>query len=458
MSSEEVSVGCGDHLVPLKYVASATQLLCVNAETVLTVLGVENIDVDNMLACMWVIMYVDQIRVQVRRLEDQRDKNVAYLDLQMPLVILGQNAQAKEEVDKVYGLLGLMPKAIRTKMISYVDYELPSEMVFTALSRAIIESTGTLDAIYAKSYQQTISPSWTIDWRLPFGRAALFGDYQFYCYNNYEGAYSDLRSMVDKYRKVRADAGRAPTIEFADQSLLKCSGFLIGTLDGIASRVAVEPPPRVEHLQPLFLGNPYGDEAATRNALLHTFFVNPLWSELEEAALFHIPWLAGDSYSLGPDGSFPVDDFPTLLRQMWDCGWESSIGGNFITFEAQRRWLGHFRIGGKPLHEYFDRGIVQCAFPKQRVDLDIAMMIGAHVGRRLVTLDTGHFGLAPETVTRGDGVYVIVGCAAPVVLRPVPNSSHFEVVGECYVEGFAKGEGMAGLDAGEYKLEDITLC
>lgn len=44
----------------------------------------------------------------------------------------------------------------------------------------------------------------------------------------------------------------------------------------------------------------------------------------------------------------------------------------------------------------------------------------------------------------------------PVVLRPV--GKRYEVVGECYVDGFMKGEAMESLDAGKYQLESITLC
>lgn len=64
--------------------------------------------------------------------------------------------------------------------------------------------------------------------------------------------------------------------------------------------------------------------------------------------------------------------------------------------------------------------------------------------------------MAPATIELTDKIYIIVGCSMPVVLRPV-GKLHV-VVGECYVDGFMKGEAMVSLDGGKYQLESITLC
>lgn len=75
----------------------------------------------------------------------------------------------------------------------------------------------------------------------------------------------------------------------------------------------------------------------------------------------------------------------------------------------------------------------------------------------MITTNTGHVGMAPATIELTDKICIVIGCSMPVVLRPVENE-RYEVVGECYVDGFMKGEAMEALDSGKYKLESITLC
>lgn len=65
--------------------------------------------------------------------------------------------------------------------------------------------------------------------------------------------------------------------------------------------------------------------------------------------------------------------------------------------------------------------------------------------------------MAPATIELTDKIYILVGCSMPVLLRPAENE-RYEVVGECYVDGFMKGEAMESLDAGNYQLESIVLC
>ncbi len=63
--------------------------------------------------------------------------------------------------------------------------------------------------------------------------------------------------------------------------------------------------------------------------------------------------------------------------------------------------------------------------------------------RNLFTTSEGHFGLAPLATKSGDHVCVLLGCQAPIVLRPTNNRS-FLVVGQCYIHGFGNGEALLG--------------
>ncbi|CAO1599668.1 hypothetical protein XANCAGTX0491_003383 [Xanthoria calcicola] len=63
--------------------------------------------------------------------------------------------------------------------------------------------------------------------------------------------------------------------------------------------------------------------------------------------------------------------------------------------------------------------------------------------RKLFTTSDGYMGLAPMAATPGDQVSVLLGCPAPLVLRPTDDDC-FKVVGYCYIHGYGDGEAFFG--------------
>jgi hypothetical protein len=64
-------------------------------------------------------------------------------------------------------------------------------------------------------------------------------------------------------------------------------------------------------------------------------------------------------------------------------------------------------------------------------------------------------GLAPNTTKNGDKVCILLGCRAPVVLRP---EGHYHIIlGDAYVHGCMHGEAMRGVEAGAEPLEDFFI-
>ncbi|KAH9986835.1 heterokaryon incompatibility protein-domain-containing protein [Xylariaceae sp. FL0662B] len=55
----------------------------------------------------------------------------------------------------------------------------------------------------------------------------------------------------------------------------------------------------------------------------------------------------------------------------------------------------------------------------------------------------GYIGIGPSQATVGDEVCVILGCDAPMLLRPCGDGK-FLVVGECFVQGLCQGEAILG--------------
>ncbi|GME52847.1 hypothetical protein BP6252_11115 [Neofusicoccum parvum] len=81
------------------------------------------------------------------------------------------------------------------------------------------------------------------------------------------------------------------------------------------------------------------------------------------------------------------------------------------------------------------------------------VMLEACNGRRLVVTDHGNIGLAPDDTKIGDVVFVLEGANVPFVLR-TDMSQRLRLVGECYVQGFMKGEAWQH----HSDAEELVIC
>ena len=59
-------------------------------------------------------------------------------------------------------------------------------------------------------------------------------------------------------------------------------------------------------------------------------------------------------------------------------------------------------------------------------------------------------GLCPEKARPEDIICVIFGLPVPFVLRPLPNG-RYQLVGECYLDGFTDGQAMPSVVEGRSK-------
>ena len=63
------------------------------------------------------------------------------------------------------------------------------------------------------------------------------------------------------------------------------------------------------------------------------------------------------------------------------------------------------------------------------------------MNRRLFITESGHLGLGPSSMMSGDTVAILFGGNVPYILRPLENGQwHF--VGECYLDGYMRGEAL----------------
>jgi Heterokaryon incompatibility protein (HET) len=77
-------------------------------------------------------------------------------------------------------------------------------------------------------------------------------------------------------------------------------------------------------------------------------------------------------------------------------------------------------------------------------------------GKNFIKCQEGYIGIAPPATLTGDRVCVLLGCSAPMVLRPTEDGSYI-VVGECFVHGLVKGEALLGPLQNDIRMAGIIL-
>jgi hypothetical protein len=452
---------------------------------------------------MALLRWIGRLRQQMHH--QKEPVNITYPELRSPLLSLAQSANATHQYDKIFGMLALLPKDISAAMKPLLA-ELPTvverismhqnnldqakieaaflKKVFIHFVISIIRATNDLDVIFARNTFQSFRskldlPSWVTDWTLKPDRSSHIPSHEWY-FASEEGIYNRLieeqqdnpllspQKWLSSLDGRRADAGKSGEFRFSgDSRLLTCQGFLIGVVDGIAPEWVHgvgsennEAKWLEESVQPQCDQSPYGDESQTLRALLRTLFFDPLDDSKQKSLIFNIPWLGGEAEKVkcaaSGEGS-PSEDLEKITTQLVNQGWDPRTGvRSFPRFESLRHRIGSFRMGGKPFKEYFPSQSV--ASPMKLLDNDLLILLSNFENRRLVTTATGHFGFAPSSVRPGDSVSVILGCSIPVILRPADPNGCYEVVGECYVEGFMKGEYITDVENRKRKAQDIVLC
>lgn len=476
---QDQMVLCGDSCSSLIDIRQILRLFVLNLEQIVAIIGydeyIENTDgFQCTLALLWWIGRVRELVTQ-----PQGSEPVKYSDLRSPIFGLALYASATDPRDKIYGMMGMLPAVLASKIDKKGrNYELTTREVFLGFSKAVIETTGDLDIIYTSHLLQSTKsdlalPTWATDWTLKNCRTASI-DNSMEWYFGLEDGEDKLRDIIpstmgDSGQLSRADGGRNGNIHFSDDGeLLFCEGFCIAMIDGHASELiaAQSDTPAMSsspHLvvQPEAHGMcPYGNSDGLEEALVRTLLLDPLGVASSKCPIFQIPWVGAEADSDARTGECTFgDESIAYFAKLRENGWNTAkFGGSFISFEFLRRRLGLFQIAGRPFKDYFPQTISQA--PQQDIDCtSIKDIVSNSICRRLVTTKSGHVGMAPATVVHGDAVYVLLGCAFPVILRPVKNNAgQYQVAGECYVDGFMKGEALKGLDNGEYQLQQIVLC
>lgn len=473
VGDDEIAIHCGNDYVFLHQVRQVLRLLILNAASfgmIITSDVYERylVPFQTVTGLLWWVGYLRQLT-----LRSESRHFLTYKELRSPILTLAQYATATDPRDKIFGIVGILPTSITSRIDT--NPLLSVRDVYVNFAKAVMDVTVSLDLIFARNLEQdalsTLGlPSWVTDWTLAPDRTGIFvaTEWNFVCdvtgYEACDEAYGIVkRATTTNFKGVRADGCRSPQIRFMrNDELLLCEGFCIGEIDGIATGVSASigtAGTSKPLIQPQNACSPYGDTPAVVEALLRTWMFDPSGEGSKNSALFQFPWFGGEEESFNEEGNWEANmrDLEAI-GTLRGKGWEPSVpGGSFFLFEQFRRALGHFRVGDRPIKDYFPQELVPCP-PGVNLSHDFEVVAANSMCRSLVTMNTGHVGFAPTNVQRKDKVFVLIGCSIPVILRRDETGDYYKVVAECYMDGFMTGEAFEALDTGKYQLQTITLC
>ena len=475
VGDDDIAIHCGNDWVFLHQVRQVLRLLVLNAVSFGMIITAAVLDEylsrwQTVIGLLWWIGYLRQLTIR-----SENRHFLSYKDLRCPILTLAQYATATDPKDKVYGIVGILPTSITERIDT--NPLLSVRDVYINFAKTIMEVTVSLDPIFSHNVDQdavsTLGlPSWVTDWTLTPDRTGLFvaAEWDFVCDStDYEAAEGTYRSGTSRaasiinFQDVRADGCRTPNIRYmSNDELLLCEGICIGEIDGLAAHVLdTSGTSGTSNLsiQPQSGRCPYPSCQAVVDALLRTWLFDPSGEGSKTSGLFHLPWIGGEDEELDEDNNWEATDQDLeTIGTLRTLGWESNVpAGSFFSFEQFRRSVASFRVGGRPIKDYFPQELLPCP-SDVNLNHDFEVISANSMGRRLVTMDTGHVGFTPVNVRHKDKVYVLIGCSIPVILRPDETGDHYTVVSECYMDGFMTGEAFVPVDADEVQLQTFTIC
>ncbi|KAJ4388180.1 hypothetical protein N0V93_008787 [Gnomoniopsis smithogilvyi] len=334
----------------------------------------------------------------------------------MPLLDLGRRALATDNRDKVYGILGLMPTAIRE--VVKVDYQLPVAEVYASFARAIFETVRNLAILEQCSGPAIGMPSWAQDWTEK-DHYRLFGGN---C--NY---HAGIESMDVSF-----------TAHFSeDGNVLRCRVAYIDTIEGLGVRFVYPFGTKSNEswedsiVQPRTCSNAYQTENGLHDALWRTLVGNRTpngkKAPLSYSSLLKCPILLGEEVS------------EELRSWRGRKAFDQVVGQNAALLIAGRSLASFFPTENDP---------ILALDPAESHDA-MERMFRLHRSRRLAVTSRGYLGLVPAASRQDDCIGILERCPVAMTLRRV-SSHEFEVIGPAYLHGF--------MESGDRFKEDVGDC
>jgi hypothetical protein len=319
-------------------------------------------------------------------------------------VHVSQSVQASQGCDMIYGLLGLVND--KKSLGIQIDYDLPTDVVYTRTARALIQS-GKIDLlVLAQHKKHDISlPSWVPDWRSEIRRSFAW------------------ISDEEKKPLFSASAGMAlELVDDADERALALMGFQVDRLEDIggpwSGSGVVEPVSR------RFPHEAYINFFAQvrQLCLLAKAKGNDVYpsTERRDEAEWRVP--VGDIEQ--DENNEPIRATTSLKKAYERCVAE---------VELQMQWKAM-----ASLEEYKARAAEIDRMGDQESSWYRIRMQELKSKRPFLS-QMGYVGLGPAYTRPGDVIVVLTGASLPFIVRPVERGK-FRLLGECYCDGIMDGE------------------
>ena len=428
LSHNNVSICCGDQklLWPSFYDAITTifsdiEWIIENASQKYDALGIVDHNIGQLYNSMNRITHLSRLAFQ--NLEDTRNgrtrERVIFRspDLSHLLWIAIQSEQKLQE-DKVYGILGLVDQGI-ADLVS-PNYDLAITEVFTNFAKAVITSTGKLNLLVMSRVGGKVRlglPTWVPDWTIT------------------PVVTSEMTTEV----AFDACRGKKMQVSFSENRLV-CQGFIIDEVDGLGySGPKQEDGTNPYPVSTRYSENPYETKGLQRDAFWRTLVTGR-----------------------NGRGRLAPESYASLLDVPWNNFDSMRANKTYIhVFHEFRKMNNSFRFGGQDFESYFpqhaDNSIYEAQTENWFQDGDpIARVVDVLWGRRLMTTNEGHLGLASRATQQGDLVCILFGCDVPAILR-LDESGTYSWIGEAYMHGIMEGQAMDWLDAERYVEKEFVI-
>ncbi|KAI1658683.1 HET-domain-containing protein [Daldinia decipiens] len=401
-------------------------------------------------------------------------------------LLVSREANATDERDRVYGILGLPQIANTIQLIP--DYNRTAPETFILFSARLLASgnvnglrlvNSPIPAIGTRYYKSTHFsrprspklihdhrvvhrgcehglPSWVICWSCPRNPAQPF---------------------LDRTRSLSLLALPPTTPRITDDNVLIVKGVVFDTITTLSACHATESDKSYPRSAPEPPKSAYGDRAATREALARTL-TGDFESKSDNA-----------SDSENPDLDNPSLATAVMHPTIWDMGIngiDNNIFGLKDFYQRNRAlqlfdgWTLDSLVRDLSRSADIGRRVKESARARPKI-LRVTMAhrealtqaMRALGWRRLVVTSTGFLGLVPAAAREGDVLAVVGGCDAPLLLRRVGGDGvgdgveekgveigkgRFQVIGEAYVHWVTGREIQERVEGGVCKVEDISIC
>lgn len=365
------------------------------------------------------------------------------------LLMLGRLAHTTDPRDKLYGLLGLLPRYVSRHIEP--DYTLPVERVFADFARALVRGFDSLDLVlagnsppasaFASPFVDAV-PSWV----------------------------PDLADRWDPYLwSTNCDATprhpRPLGLEIEDEG---ATLVVKGVVCDVVAGTAPQPAQQIEDV--VITPPPPPPDADLKTAIVRTLHRDATLDCHSAATLLDIPWLDGlrlnaEEEEDGEEGADDekaqrIDQRRTLLARGWGPVLRHA---NFADFQQFRvRLDAHYAPWpGRWFRDFFPRVEEEEEHLSEGRRAEFLAALEKHAGIVYPILTTSHsrFGTSIHPARVGDVVAVVPGCYAPVLLRrdEERGGGVWKSVSHCYVEGLMRGEAIEWLERGEVGLEELRI-